>query len=380
MYPVIENLAHSLTPEYIRLWKAICEIETPSENKAQIDSMADRLETFAREKGFSVARTPFPQAGDCLCIDLPGTGAPIGMMGHMDTVHPIGSFGPNPVRIEGDLMIGPGAADCKGGIVQALLIMDILQRSGLKHPALRLLLTSDEEVSARYSGEAGIAYIKDHMAVCRAVFNCEPGVLAGCVVGRKGISKLTVHIQGRAAHAGTAPAAGISAVTEAAHKIIAINGMSDPKEITYNCSMVRGGDTSNTVPETCTFTVDIRAFTVADMETAVNNVRKICAKSVLDGTTTAVTQDSFRPPMEPVPANYTLLEHLNRTAVGLGREPVPHTLSGGGSDAAYTVACGVPTIDGCGPKGRYCHTTREQAEISALTENAILYAHTILDF
>ena len=376
----IEKLARELTPEYIDLWKEISRIETPSENKAQIDRMANRLEAFARDKGFSVIRTAFPAAGDCLCVDLPGTGAPIGLMAHMDTVHPLGSFGNEPVKIEGDMIYGPGVADCKGGIVQGLLVMDILSRLDAEHPAVRLLLTSDEEVSARFSGEAGVTYIKEHMSPCRAVFNCEPSRDERCVVGRKGIANLTVNITGKAAHAGAKPRDGISAVTEAAHKIIAINALSDPDGVTYNCSMVRGGDSANTIPETCCFTVDVRDFTLAGMETAVDNVRQICAKTVLEGTATNVTVNSFRPPMESKAFNYELLEQVNRTAVKLGKKPMGHALSGGGSDACYSVACGVPTICACGPAGRYSHTLKEEAELPSLTETAIFYTNVILDF
>lgn len=380
MHKAIEKLAGELTPEYIRLWKDICEIETPSDHKARIDRMADRLEDFALKKGFSVVRTAFPRAGDCLCVDLPGTGAPIGLMGHMDTVHPVGAFGDEPVKIVEDTIYGPGAADCKGGIVQGLMVMDILHRLDTEHPAVRLLLTADEEVSARFSGEAGIAYIKEHMSPCRAVFNCEPGRSPGHVVGRKGIVNLLVEVAGKAAHAGSAPGDGISAVTEAAHKIIAINAMSDPENVTCNCSMVRGGDSSNTIPQTCSFTVDIRSFTPADLDSATDKVRAICANTVLKGTKTTVTVNSIRPPMEAKAFNYELLKKLNGTAEKLGRKPMSHALSGGGSDACYTVACGVPTLCGCGPEGKYLHTPEEQANIPSLTKNAILYTNAILDF
>lgn len=371
----------SLLPEYLQLWQEICQIETPSGNPAQMNRLVDLLERFAGAKGFSVARTVFEKAGDCLLVELPGDGsAPIGMMAHMDTVHPLGAFGPDPVHLEGNTIYGPGVADCKGGIVLGLLILDVIKSMDADHPPMRLLLTSDEEVSARYSGKTGVEYIKRSLSSCRAVFNLEPSILAGAVVGRKGIANVTLEITGKAAHAGVSPRDGISAVTEAAHKILAINGMSDPDATTFNCSMLCGGSSSNTIPERCSFTVDIRDFTLQAMEEGLEKVRAIGETSFVPGTSCTVTLNSMRPPMEPIAENYALLERLNRSADALGMEPLQPVLSGGGSDACYTVAIGIPTVDRCSIRASGTHTLRERAEIKSLGDRAALLIRTILNF
>ena len=146
--------------QYIKFWEDICNIETVSSDKEALDGLVDFIQAFATEEGFEVKRTPFEKCGDFLTIDM-NEGAEKGYMflAHMDTVHVKGKFGYPPVKIEGNKMIGPGVIDCKGGIAVALLVMKSLKTLGYdKH--LRLMLTSDEEISNSLGGEKELEFIK----------------------------------------------------------------------------------------------------------------------------------------------------------------------------------------------------------------------------
>lgn len=377
LYTLIEELS----PAYVQFWKEICEIETPSHDKAAVDALADKLESHAKALGCSVCREAFEKAGDCLRVDLPGDEGkqPIVLMAHMDTVHEKGAFGPVPVTIKDGVIYGPGVNDCKNGITMSMLLLEAFQTCDVPHPPIRVLYTSDEEISARLSGRQGIEFFEKQAAGAKAVLNCESGTNGKLVVGRKGIGNVELQITGRAAHAGGSYFDGASAVREAAHKIVAIEAMSQPGGNTFNCGIIHGGTKTNIVPEACTVEVDIRALEVHKMEEAIEQVRQIAEHTYVEGTSCSMTIRSIRPPMEATPANYALLERINEFAAELGMEPMEGMISGGGSDAAYTTRMGIPTICSVGPCGWDVHTVRERADITTLPVRAKLMAKCICE-
>ena len=188
--------------KYIKFWEDICNIETVSNDKEALDGLVDFVQEFALAEGFTVKRTPFEKCGDFLTIDM-NEGAEKGyiFLAHMDTVHVKGKFGYPPVKIEGNKMIGPGVIDCKGGIAVALLVMKSLKTLGYeKH--LRLMLTSDEEVSNCLGGEKEIDFIVNTAAGFKGAFNCEVARDGEVVVSRKGILRVRIHITGKPSHSG----------------------------------------------------------------------------------------------------------------------------------------------------------------------------------
>lgn len=374
-------LIEELSPAYVQFWKEICEIETPSHDKAAVDALADKLEAHAKAIGCSVYREAFEKAGDCLRVDLPGdkTRQPIVMMAHMDTVHEKGAFGPEIVKLEGNILYGPGVNDCKNGIAMSMLLLEAFAKSDTPHPPIRVLYTSDEEISARLSGRQGIEFFEKQAAGCKVALNCESGSQGMIIVGRKGIGNIVLKITGKAAHAGVCYYSGASAVREAAHKILAIEAMSTPDGNTFNCGIVCGGTKTNIVPESCTVEVDIRSMEEASMQEAIERVREIADHSYVEGTTCTMTIGSVRPPMEPVEANWKLLERINVLAAELGMEPMEGRISGGGSDAAYTTRMGIPTVCSIGPCGWDVHTVRERADVSTLPVRAKLVAKCICE-
>lgn len=364
--------------KYIKFWEDICNIETVSNDKEALDGLADFIQEFVLAEGFSVHRTPFEKCGDFLTIDM-NEGAEKGYMflAHMDTVHVKGKFGYPPVKINGNKMIGPGVIDCKGGIAVALLVMKSLKVLGYeKH--LRLMLTSDEEISNSLGGEKEIEFIKNTTVGFKGAFNCEVARKGEVVVSRKGILRIRIHIIGKASHAGIDYFSGVSAIREAAYKLVDLETRSKEGATTYNCGIIQGGDMYNIVPAKCTISVDVRVNSIEDMEAAYKIVEEVTAKSFVEGSKAELEVVSKRMPMMRTKETNELFEKLRKASLANGLGDLIPIESGGGSDSAYTQLAGVPSVCAVGTCGDYCHTVNEYAEIDSMTKKAKLLAATII--
>ena len=366
-------------PEYLQLWKDICNIESPSADRVGVNLVADHIAAFCKGKGYAVTRQPTPAGGDMLLIELPGKSdkAPVALMAHMDTVHQKGAFGDPPVTEKDGILYGPGVVDCKGGIAVALLAMEALKACGEEHPPIRFILNADEE-DGTYGKQPAVDFIKESARGCAAAFNCESGRAGLLVVGRKGIFRACVTVTGKASHAGNAYFSGVSAVREAAHKILALEACSEENGITLNCGVIQGGTVSNVVPEHCSFLVDVRFRSDEQEQRAIACLNEIVGRSYVPGSSSTWEVRKRRPAMENTPANRKLFELVAKNAADLGLDPLEATESGGGSDSAYTVAVGVPTVCTFGPTGRFIHSVKEQADIASLAERAKLLAVSVL--
>lgn len=151
----------ALNSKYISIWEECCNIESPTKYKAGVDAVGNYFAALAHAQGWKVERFEHDKAGDVICITMnpDADAAPICFSGHMDTVHPVGSFGTPAVRIEGDKIYGPGVEDCKGGIVAGFLAMEALQKEGFTERPVMMLLQSDEEVGSAISDKATIGYM-----------------------------------------------------------------------------------------------------------------------------------------------------------------------------------------------------------------------------
>lgn len=363
-----------MSEEYIGFWRDICSIESESGDISALNSVADSISIFAQRQGFGVHRQVFDKAGDFLTVEL-NEGAEKGyaFLAHMDTVHKKGKFGYPPVKISGDIMTGPGVIDCKGGIAVALLAMKALAKNGYDRHT-RLILTSDEEVSNTFSGQDGIDFIIKNAKGFNGAFNCEVGVDGEALVARKGILRLKVRITGKASHSGISYFDGISAIKEAAYKIIELEKMSESDGVTYNCAIISGGEAANIIPAYCEFTVDIRVKTLDEMQCAYDTVQNIAAHSFVDGTSSNIEVISQRPPLVLTEENIGLYTKLEAVASEYKLEKLNMAESGGGSDSAYTQMAGVPTVCGLGTTGAFCHTPKEYASVRSLSGRAKLLA------
>lgn len=360
--------------KYLTFLCDICSFEGRATDTDAINRMVDFIETFAHRAGFQTTRTPIPGCGDFLSIDLnPGCEKGCVFLAHTDTVHEKGLFGANPVTRLPDRIIAPGAIDCKGGIAIALLAMKALAIHGYrKH--LRLILTSDEEVSNILGGEAEQNYFRQMCAGFPWAINCETSEKDEVVISRKGILKCRIDIQGVGGHSGIHYFECKNAIAEAAHKILALEGCSQSGGITYSCNIISGGKLSNIIPDRCSLWVDVRVPRFADIAVAEATVQKVADTSFLDGTTATLTYISKRPPMEKNAKTMALFEQLLEVCRQYDLGSLTPVESGGGSDSCYTQAAGIPSICGMGGCGEFCHTSREYVRIDSILLRAKLLA------
>ena len=294
---------------------------------------------------------------------------PISLSGHMDTVHPVGSFGTPATHIEDDKIYGPGVADCKGGLVASLLAMEALHNCNYTDRPIMLLLQSDEENSSSTSNKASINYICEKAKNSIAFINCEAQRGESAILYRKGILSYEITIKGKSAHASKCYNA-INPICEAAHKIIEFEKYKDENGLTFSCGVINGGTVRNVVPDECKFSLDIRYATSEEAETAKQIVQKIANTSFLEGTVCEIKLISSRVAMSPNDRNLNLLNKMNEIFKLNNMPTLIDRLSTGGSDAAEVSEYGIPCVDSVGVLGDGVHTKNEYAEIPSLSQAA----------
>ena len=358
----------SLTPKYIGLWEEICNIESPTDYKAGVDAVGNRLVRLAELLGWEVKRMPHPVAGDALCLTMnpDAKGAPVALSGHMDTVHPIGLFGTPAVHMDEEKIYGPGVSDCKGGIVAAALAMEALQSIGFTARPIRLILQSDEEVSSVYSNKKTIAFMAEKAKDCIAFLNAEPSANPGKItVERKGIIRYVFDVCGIAAHSSKCDE-GASAIAEAAHKILALEKWKDGDGITCTCGTITGGTAANTVAAHCTFTADIRYKTREQLEEVQSRIKEIADTVHVPGTTCTLSVKSERICMTRTEKNVALFARCREILSRNGFGTFEMRAVKGGADSSNLTALGIPCLDSFGVYGGKIHSKDEFAYLDSL--------------
>lgn len=354
----------------------ICAFEAKAEDKQTIDEMIDYIIDFSRSQGFYTTRTKMERCVDFLSIALnPDAKKGCVFLAHTDTVHEKGIFGQNPVTRHKDRITAPGAIDCKGGIAIALLTMKALQETGYtKH--LRLLLTSDEEISNSLGGQAELDYFKRNCEGFPYAVNCETSEKDEAVISRKGVLKYRLDIRGIGGHSGIHYFECKNTIVEAAHKIIELENKSVQGGITYSCNIINGGVRTNIIPDSCSVTVDVRVPRHTDINEAETAIYNVARTSFISDTVTTVVPINKRPPFEKNPATDALFYKLMNICHKYDLGTLTPVQSGGGSDSCYTQLAGIPSICGMGGCGEFCHTDKEYV----LTESIPLRAKVLTAF
>ena len=356
--------------EALRPWVAC---ESPTWDAAAVGRMMDLAGRDLALLGASVERIPGRMGfGDCLRARLPHprAGTPgILLLGHMDTVHPVGTLDTLAWRRDGDRCYGPGLFDMKGGNMLMLAALRALQDAAVPTALpVTILFTSDEEVGSPSTRDLIEAEARRH----RYVLVPEPARAdGGVVVARYAIARYRIATHGRPSHAGAQLAAGASAIREMARQILAIEAMSSDSP-TYSVGIVRGGAWSNCVAMQCDAEVLTMARTAADLAQA--DAAMAGLRAVGEGCRVTVTPGPVRPLWERGnPAGERLYAAARDLAAGLGFV-ITAQASGGGSDGNFTGALGIPTLDGLGVRGDGAHTLEEHILIDSLPERARLLA------
>ncbi len=346
--------------------------ESPTHDRAGVNLMMDLVVAGLAGAPVAVERIPgTEELGDVLVLragperDEPATL----LLSHLDTVHPLGTIERDlPVRREGDRLYGPGVYDMKGGAYFCLEAFKEVARRGSAARPIVFLVTPDEEIGSPMTRPI----IEDFARRSAYALVTEPGRDGGKVVtSRKGVGRFDVHVEGRPAHAGSRHADGRNAIYEAARQILAVEALTDyARGITTSVGLVSGGTAVNTVPQHCTFPVDLRVETVADGEALTAALLALRAGN--PDFTVTVTGGMNRPPYERTPETSELFDRARSLAAEIGFELVSSARVGGGSDGNFTAALGVPTLDGLGIDGDGAHTLKEYGLISSIAPRQAL--------
>ena len=370
-YKIFETI-DSLNADYVKAWVDVCNIESPTKFKAGVDACGEYFADLARARGWKVEYFRQPVAGDVVDITMnPDADAqPIIFSGHLDTVHPVGSFGTPAVKIDGNKMYGPGVTDCKGGAVAAMLAMDALDKCGFRARPVKLILQTDEEVSSMISNKATIGYMCARALESVAFLNLEGHSAGEACIQRKGTITFTFTVEGIEAHGSNCATAGASAILEAAHKIIELEKLKDNEGLTCNCGVISGGSVPNTVPGHCEFKANIRFANSDQLAWVRTHVKEIAEKVYVPGCKTMVNDPPGRVAMEYSEKNVALLARINEIFVENGLSELKASKRKGASDAADVTAAGAACIDSLGVRGGKIHSPNEYAYIDSLAESA----------
>lgn len=288
------------------------------------------------------------------------------LLGHHDTVWPIGTLQRIPFDVTGDLLRGPGCFDMKAGVAMMLHAVAALPEAN----GVTLLITGDEETGSATSRELIEAEAKQH----DAVLVLEPSDVGGALkTARKGVSQYEVQVRGRASHAGLAPAEGINATVELAHQVLAIADIADEAAgTTVTPTTAASGTSGNTVPAAASVDIDVRAWTAREQRRVDERLRALTP--TLCGARLEVHGGVNRLPMEE-DTSRSLFEMASTAAHGLGLPPLRSRAVGGGSDGNLTAALGIPTLDGLGAVGGGAHSEDEHVVVSELPgRTALIHA------
>ncbi len=352
--------------------RTLVELESPSGDEARLRALAAHLAGELRAVGAEVERVDAPGVGEHVVARVPGEQAelpPVMILGHFDTVHPVGSFSPL-FSVADGVVRGAGVFDMKGGIACVLEALTALARSGRRprRPVV-LLLTCDEETGSDTSREL----IESLGRAASAVLVLEPPLEGGAAkTRRKGVSWYRVAITGRQAHAGLAPGRGVNAAVELAHQILAMADLADPRaRTTVSVTEIGGGSASNVIPASAWAILDVRFDSAAEAERVEESLMAL--DPVHPEAHVSVSGGVNRPPLERTPEIAALLEQARALAEEDGWT-LGEGSAGGASDGCYTGALGVATLDGLGPAGGGAHTLEEHVVTADLERRVSLYA------
>ena len=353
---------------------ALARLESPTLDKTAVDRCGDELALRLGAIGGAVTRLRQRDVGDQLRAEF-GTGtSQVLLIGHFDTVWPIGQIDRMPLEIRDGCLFGPGVLDMKGGIAIGMLAARALTERAQPAERLVMLWTSDEE---RGSGTSR-ALIEQEARRSRAVFVLEPALVGGGVkTTRKGCGEFHLTVRGVAAHAGVDPDKGASAVHEVAAQIVDLLQVRDMAPgVSLNIGMVSGGTRPNVVAEEAHATIDVRVTTSEEATRVAATVRE--RVPTIQGTRIEVTGGFDRPPLERTDAVARLYERARAIAARLGHD-LQEGGTGGGSDGNFTAALGIPTLDGLGAEGAGPHALYEHIEVDGLSWRAALLAGLIAE-
>jgi glutamate carboxypeptidase len=360
-------------PALLELIRQLVRAESPSDDPAAVNACTALAAALAKTLGGRVRlhrQRGFGNAMEARFGPKSKTGAAgrTLLLGHLDTVWPLGTLQAMPCRVSQGRLWGPGVLDMKAGAAMALTAIEIITEASLLNREIVLLLTGDEEVGS----PASRSTTERLAAECAQVFVLEPAQGLACKTARKGTGRWRIEVTGVAAHAGVDFEKGASAIRELARVVEKVSGWTDLKRgLTVNVGVAGGGSKTNVIAAEAWAEVDVRILRSSDgvrikrQFAALKPEDKRCALSVSGGIT--------RPPMERARGTVLLYRQARALAAELGFS-LEEALSGGASDGNFTSALGIPTLDGLGAVGEGAHARHESVVVEHLVPRTALLA------
>lgn len=373
----VEAYTQERLSEYIEELRELCSIDSYSYHKSGLDEIALFLAARMRGLGMHASIIERKSWGNDLLGTLHGKGGGnVLLLGHMDTVYPVGIATARPVEIEGDIIYGPGVSDMKGCILSAIYAIEaLLAMNYHAFGEIRFLCVSDEEINIRHSQDVMQIACKDAMGALVLEAARSNGDI---VSARKGHTWYKLTVNGRSAHAGVEPEKGRNAVIEMAHQILQFQNLNGWREgITINAGVISGGTLPNVVPDFAQAQFDLRFLHDEDRIATEQRFHELLEqKRIANVELTFERAPDMKAPMVLTPESQKLAHHAQQIAKLLGFS-INHVLTGGASDASYATTHGVPALDGLGPIGGRDHSPDEYLVLSSVAPRAALLAGLI---
>jgi glutamate carboxypeptidase len=372
-------------PALLDLARKLVESESPTDSKPAVDACIALAASHARSLGGRVKLHRQRIYGNVLELrfgpqaKFPPESPPespvdrILLLGHLDTVHPLGALKTMPCRVAAGRLYGPGTLDMKAGVAMAFTAIEILSEARLLNREVVLLLNPDEEAGSPVSRPITESLARD----CSAVYVLEPAQGLAYKTARKGIGGWRIEVEGVAAHAGVDFLKGASAIRELARIVETVSSWTDlPRGLTVSVGVLAGGTKSNVVPAHAWAEIDVRFPRKADgarIQRKFASLNSPAFKRIDKRCTLTVTGKINRPPMERTRGTVRLFQQARSLAADLGFA-LDEASTGGGSDGNFTSALGIPTLDGMGAVGEGAHTPHESVVIEHLAPRTALLA------
>ena len=363
--------------QMVEMLVAVASLESPTDVAESQEPVQRHFAEALGDRGFSVRKIPGRTSGGHLYArplgrtrDRPGQL----LVGHTDTVWPVGTLASMPVVIEDGHVRGPGTFDMKAGIVQGIFAVGALIELGLDPPATPVWLINSDEETGSPESRRWMRLVARNVV---RTYVLEPGYgpEGRLKTARKGVGRFKVTVRGKAAHAGLDPAAGASAITELAHVIHRLHALTDPERgITVNVGRISGGTRPNVIAAEASAEVDVRMMTVADGQEVARAIRSL--EPLTPGTSIHVEEGIGVPPLERTPRNRALWVAARAAGARFGLELAEFT-AGGGSDG-NTTSQFTATLDGLGAIGDGAHAHHEAVLIDGMVQRAALLAELLM--
>jgi glutamate carboxypeptidase len=364
-------------PQYIEELRELCLIDSGTYHKPGLDEVA--LYLAARMRGLGMNTTIIAQEewGNDLIATIRGAGSgTVLLLGHMDTVYPVGTAAARPLKVEGDTIYGPGVSDMKGCILSAIYAIEAMLATNYRSfGEIRFLCVSDEEILKRHS----LDLIHEMSQGCQAAFVLEAARANGAIVSaRKGCAVYNVIVKGKAAHTGVEPEKGRNAIVELCHQILQFESLNSWRAgLTINTCRCSGGFATNVVADYAEAQVDLRFIHCLDRIDTEKVWQQMIRQNRVAGTQVILESwPDTRQPMVCTPQSLTLVDRVREISRMLGFS-IEHVMTGGSSDASVTSSFGIPTLDGLGPIGGLDHSPDEYLVKSSVAQRSALLAGLI---